>query len=204
MKNNVLYFEGAGWDKVESNGVGNCRIRTAFTNLNGDNIYLEIIQSGRDRTKGFIDFCYKITNDNSIDDCNESRLGYDKKIIDYTKESILNFINNKLNCKFKQIKVLNTYGGYRVFNSKGEHNTYSDYHYGDKFEYNEEVENARKKKGKELHEKFKKIFNQKYDNTSIYPKENDGISRKLNICINVSDEERIKAGYKDRRFTIEF
>ena len=91
-----------------------------------------------------------------------------------------------------------------MFNSKGEHNTYSNYHYGDKFEYNEEVENERKKKGEELHEKFKKIFNQKYDNTSIYPPENDGISKKLNICINVSDEERIKAGYKDRRFTIEF
>lgn len=47
----TLYFEGAGWSDTDSStNVGNCRIRTAFTNDDGRQIYLEM-SSGKERAR---------------------------------------------------------------------------------------------------------------------------------------------------------
>ena len=79
----TLYFEGAGC--VPCNDVENCRIRTAFTNIEGKKIYIEFL-SGYKHTRQkngkivsepgylFCDACFYITDDPEIDDCNKSRL----------------------------------------------------------------------------------------------------------------------------------
>lgn len=82
----TLYFEGVGWsDAVSSKEtVGNCRIRTAFHTINGEQIYLEMgCVSVDEHCKssllrpfapyaGTVTYCYKITND--PEDCNKNNL----------------------------------------------------------------------------------------------------------------------------------
>jgi len=134
MNNNILYFEGAGWSDADSSkatNVSNCRIRTAFVNNEGKMIYLELQGNGKPQYKSygkfsgevldivlFIDFCFEITDINGKnDDCNKSRLGYDKtsmKSIDYTKENIVAWVNKALNCSFDSMEVLHDFEGYRV------------------------------------------------------------------------------------------
>lgn len=214
----TLYFEGAGC--VPSNDVENCRIRTAFTNKEGKKIYLELI-SGCIRTKieygkngrklknpkwitedGYLwcDFCHYITDDPTIDDCNYNRLPCERNMEDnlkYTKENILDFVNKNCNADFDNIVVLDNLAGYRVF-ADGKHDTFAMYNFGDEFEYDAELTEKRIAKVNELKEKFCKLFDQKYDNTSYYIK--DG---KLMVCINVEEKKRIKAGYTERRFSVE-
>lgn len=72
------------------------------------------------------------------------------------------------------------------------------YNYGDTFAYDAELTEKRIAKVAELSEHFKQVFNQEHDNTSYYI-ENGA----LTVCINVSDKDREKAGYTDRRFTVE-
>lgn len=82
----TLYFEGAGWSDAESSKatVGNCRIRTAFHTMNGEQIYLEMSCVSVDKYckspllrafapyAGLVTYCYKITNDS--EDCNKNNL----------------------------------------------------------------------------------------------------------------------------------
>lgn len=203
----VLYFEGAGCDWTKRNDVDNCRIRTAFTNKEGKKIYVELSgfetrdKKGNTTTKGYVDSLHYITSDPKIDDCNNSRLKIEGHELVYTKEGMLNFINQECNCNFTEIKILNTMGGYRVF--KKEHDKIDEqknYNYGDNFIYDAELEQKRLAKKEELSNKFKEEFNQKYDNTSIWcDYENNNI---LHISINVEEEKRLKAGYKERYFDI--
>lgn len=209
----VLYFEGAGC--VPAGEVANCRIRTAFTNDNEKKIYIELLSytvEAIDHKKwkryseyevgtvlGFCDYCHYITDDPSVDDCNESCLPCErKKQFIYTYEGIKNFINENCNASFDEIVVLDNLAGYRVFNDNGKKNTLEMYNYGDTFAYDAELTEKRIAKVAELSEHFKQAFNQEYDNTSYYV-ENGA----LTVCINVSDKDREKAGYTDRRFTVE-
>lgn len=209
----VLYFEGAGC--VPAGEVANCRIRTAFTNDYGKKIYIEFIsytvtnidlkkwnryfEYGAGTVLGFCDCCYYITDDPNVDDCNKSRLSCERNgQFIYTYEGIKNFINASCNASFDEIVVLDDLAGYRVFNDNGKSNTPEAYNYGDTFIYNAELTEKRIAKVAELSKHFKRIFNQKYDNTSYYI-ENGA----LTVCINVSDKDREKAGYTDRRFTVE-
>lgn len=208
----ILYFEGAGC--VSAGEVANCRIRTAFTNDNGKKIYIEFTSytvSEYDHKKwkryfeyeietvlGFCDYCYYITDDASIDDCNESRLSCEcNGQFIYTYEGIKNFINKNCNASFDEIVVLDNLAGYRVFNNSGKHNTSEAYNFGDTFLYNEELTNKRIAKVAELSEHFKRIFNEKYDNTSYYIENDQLIAR-----INVSEAKRLAAGYKEREMII--
>lgn len=134
--NKTLVFEDAGWSDADSSkatNVGNCRIRTAFTNDEGKQIYLEMGSITNYQGKSlkvldyglFVDFCFYITGSN--DDCNISRLPFDKKAYKstkYTKENITKWINENLNCSFATIEVKET--GYRV------HGDYSKYNLMDK------------------------------------------------------------------------
>lgn len=212
----TLYLEGAGCEGTDKGEIPNCRIRTAFTNNEGKKIYLEIlgIEKTMDDLKkykryegyevgeaiGFIDSCHYITDDPMIDDCNNSRLECERKgNISYSYNGILNFINENCNCSFDNIEVLGWMSGYRVF-ADGNRGTFKGYNFGDEFQYNKELESKRISKKNELEEHFCNVFNQKYSNASIWCNGNENT---LNVQINVSEQEREKAGYKERSFTIE-
>lgn len=217
----TLYFEGAGC--VPANDVENCRIRTAFTNKEGEKIYLEMfsgckhikVKCGKNGRKlknpkwiteyGYIccDSCHYITSDKEVDDENYSRLSCERNPelkVKYTKANILAFVNEHCNADFDEIVVLDNLAGYRVFAdyTKDTVNTPLMYNYGDTFEYNAELTKKRRTKVEEMKKDFCKLFNQKYDNTSYYIK--DG---KLIVCINVEEEKRINAGYPERKFVVE-
>lgn len=210
----VLYFEGAGC--AEAGEVANCRIRTAFTNDYGKKIYIELTSYTVEKIDhkkwkryfeykvgtvlGFCDYCHYITDDPSVDDCNKSRLPCERNgEFIYTYEGIRNFINANCNGSFDEIVVLDNLAGYRVFNDNGKKNTLEMYNYGDTFAYDAELTEKRIAKVAELSEHFKQIFfNERYDNTSYYIE--NGV---LNVCLNVSDNVRKKAGYTNRRFTVE-
>lgn len=118
----TLIFEGAGWDKADSSiqsGVGNCRIRTRLRNIEGRLIYLEMGGSqftGKNipsYSKGFnffgrVDHCFY---SDSKWDANRSHSGELSPIqrmhFEYNKESILNFVNQNLNCSFNTIEIIN-------------------------------------------------------------------------------------------------
>lgn len=217
----VLYFEGAGC--VPCNDVENCRIRTAFTNNEGEKVYIEFI-SGYKRTvieygkngrklknpktiseSGYLscDHCHYITDDPGIDDCNVSVLECERNSsiekVKYTKENILNFVNIYCNADFDEIVILDNLAGFRVF-SDGKHNTFSAYNYGDEFNYNKELTEKRIDKVKEMKKYFSKLFIQEFDNTSYYINK-DG---KLEVKINVSDRALQKANWnKNRIFVVE-
>lgn len=219
-KEKILYFEGAGC--VPCNDVENCRIRTAFTNKEGQKIYIEFISGyvtnkieyGKNGRKlknpkyisedGHLicDFCFYITNDPNIDDCNYSTLKCERnqkleKEFKYTKENILNFVNTYCNADFDKIVVLDNLAGFRV-HSNGKRHTYKAYNYGDEFKYNEELTKRRIKKVKELSEHYKKLFDLEYDNTSYYIENNELIVR-----INVSDKQLKETNISQRKFVVE-
>ena len=216
----ILYFEGAGC--VPSNDVENCRIRTAFTNKEGKKIYIEFISGykntvvtvGKNGRKlknpkyisedSYIccDFCHYITDDPTIDDCNYSRLGCERNVniekVKYTKANILAFVNTYCNADFDEVVILDDLAGFRVF-ADGKRNTFAAYNYGDEFEYNAELTKKRIEKVAEMKERFKTLFNQRYDNTSYFV-END----KLVVRLNVSDQALQKAEWtKPRKFIVE-
>ena len=205
------------------NDVENCRIRTAFTNNEGEKVYIEFI-SGYKRTvieygkngrklknpktiseSGYLscDHCHYITDDPGIDDCNVSVLECERNSsiekVKYTKENILNFVNIYCNADFDEIVILDNLAGFRVF-SDGKHNTFSAYNYGDEFNYNKELTEKRIDKVKEMKKYFSKLFIQEFDNTSYYINK-DG---KLEVKINVSDRALQKANWnKNRIFVVE-
>ena len=209
----TLYFEGAGC--APCGEVANCRIRTAFTNDDGKKIYIEFTSYTVEKIDhkkwkryseyevgavlGFCNCCYYITDDPSVDDCNESRLPCEcNGWFIYTYEGIKNFINENCNASFDKIVVLDNLAGFRVHNDSGKYNTSECYNFGDTFVYNEELTKKRIEKVAELKKHFTKIFNQRYDNTSYYIENNA-----LTVCINVAESKRIAAGYTDRKFIVE-
>lgn len=116
-----LYFIGMGWPDADSAGdVENCRIRTILQNNDGLNIFIEL-SAGRNYTlkndcKNYIhgDFSFIVKNQEG--ETIEERFHYNykdiesdlwKQKIEWKKENILNFINNTLNCSFKNIYIDN-------------------------------------------------------------------------------------------------
>lgn len=127
----TLFFEGAGC--VPRGDVENCRIRTAFYNKEGREIYLELsgIESNKYTAKslanftniGFVDYCHYITED--LDDCNKScvrevptGLLVERKHFEYSKDGILKFVNDILFCDFDNIKICDVFDGYQVHQSE--------------------------------------------------------------------------------------
>ena len=216
----ILYFEGAGWAETEKEYGINCRIRTAFTNISGRKIYLEIMAGKKDgkHVKGWewadvpdiyviVDSCHYITDDAKVDDCNFSRicskngkaLEHNFNWMPYTLESILKFVNVNLDCDFDAVEVLPEYAGYRVFGDSKKYGTYAGYNYGDEFQYDEELTKRITAKVEELKENFSKHFDQRYDNTSYWREGNE-----LHYRINVEDKKRKAAGYEERDHVIKF
>ena len=127
----TLIFEGAGWDGAESgieSGVGNCRIRTRIRNNIGRVIYLEM---GGFKTSKHSPLCYKDLNIAShVDHCFyddakwDSNSGYSPMLreitrggFEYNKENIIKFVNEKLNCSFDELQVIND-NSVRVHNTE--------------------------------------------------------------------------------------
>lgn len=210
----ILYFEGAGC--VPCNDVENCRIRTAFTNKDGKKIYIEFLNGYKHTRKGngkvvsepgylSCDSCHYITDDPEIDDCNKSRLSCERNSemekVKYTKENILAFVNENCNADFDEIVVLDSLAGYRVFadlEDPKKRNTSEMYNFGDVFNYDVELTKKRREKVEKMKKKFCVLFNQKYDNTSYFIRNNQLIVR-----INVEEKKRITAGYTEREFIVE-
>ena len=217
----ILYFEGAGC--VPCNDVENCRIRTAFTNKEGKKIYIELL-SGYKHTKveygkngrklkkpkwvsedGYLycDFCFYITDDPNIDDCNKSRLSCERNTeierVKYTKENILAFVNEHCNADFDEIVVLDDLAGYRVHSDSGEYNTSERYNFGDVFIYDADLTRRRREKVEQMKKEFCVLFNQEYDNTSYYVENGE-----LVVRIAVPDKVLKESGWaKGRKFVVE-
>ena len=197
----TLSFEGAGW--VPCNDVENCRIRTAFTNTEGKKIYIEFLSgSGINEGLLFCDYCYYITDDPDIDDCNVSTLhcerNSDLRRVKYNKKNILEFVNKHCNADFDEIIVLDNLAGYRVFTDSGRHNTSERYNFGDVFNYDADLTRRRREKVEEMKKYFSDLFNQKYDNTSYFIENGN-----LTVMLNVEEKKRIAAGYTERKFIVE-
>lgn len=216
MANKVLYFEGAGWDGANEDYNGlNCRIRTAFHDNKGNMIFLELqgchpnqyqLKKYGNLPKTYLrcDSAHFITDDPEIDDCNQSRIKTpdygDMLKISYTLENIRDFVNKHFDSSFDEVVILNDLAGYRVFADRKRigYKKSDQYNFGDCFEYDAELTERRIAKVAELKEYFKKLFNQKYDNTSYYIE-----NGKLTVFISVEESKRIAAGYQERKFTVE-
>lgn len=221
MNKKILYFEGAGC--VPYNDVENCRIRTAFTNIDGKKIYIELISGYKHTTieygkNGrklkhpkmisedgylFCCSCHYITEDPEIDDCNYLCLDCERnqsiEKVKYTKENILAFVNENCNADFEEIVVLDNLAGFRVHSNSGKYNTPERYNYGDLFNYDADLTRRRREKVNEMKKEFCKLFNQKYDNTSYYIE-----NGKLTVRINTYEEALKAANWtKGRKFIVE-
>lgn len=186
----TLYFEGAGC--VPCNDVENCRIRTAFHNKEGRGIYLEL--SGIERNKytakslshfdfiGFVDYCHYITED--LDDCNNSRVidvpigvSVERKHFEYSKKEILNFVNTVLFCDFNDIKICDTFDGYRVHSDKSPIKTgFDKYNFMEEFPYSFELAEARRNVFKKYDEVYRDRCNSKYSVLSVWDVSNEKFS----------------------------
>lgn len=169
--NKTLYFEGAGWSEADSSKetIGNCRIRTAFTNNEGKEIYLEMQTAPKykgkiiERYGLYIDYVHYITDDK--DDCNNSRIPYDyRNTVDnynYSNEDITKWINKHLNCSFKDILALPDLAGYRVHKDNRGYNLVDTFNYG--IELTIKRENI-----KEHFNELEKSEGKKYPNFSLW------------------------------------
>jgi hypothetical protein len=152
----TLFFEGAGRaeaDTSKATDMKNCRVRTAFTNDEGQKIYLEM--TAHEVTKrstpkvqhfgyaGWVTDCSYITGDR--DDYNNNRVkGAEGTVFEYNKENVLRFVNS-LGCSFEKVETLPDLAGYRVFKEGRE-----GYNYGDEFIYNPE----RTARAEKIHKHF--------------------------------------------------
>lgn len=211
----ILYFEGAGCvHGYGDSDIENCRIRTAFTNNQGKKIYLELTSQEvkkvdhkkynrfKEYPVGFclawIDFCHYITEDK--DDCNESTISFERSFrFHYTKEDLLKFINEKLDCSFESVVILNELTNFCVHSRKNRSGRGFDrYNYGDEFSYDEEKTKKRLAKRDELKAYFEQFM--QYDNSSYWVEEETG---NLIVRINTYDEVFKKMKFKERQFVIE-
>jgi len=205
MKNNILYFEGAGgdYDSNEKSDIGNYRIRTAFKNDEGKLIYLEM--GGHDfgdKKKGthwktHIDHLFYITNDND-DNCNNNRINYNwqdiKDNVTYTKKDIIKCINKLCNTNFDTMEVLDFMENYRV------HGGNYKYNLMDSHIVNKKRTEARKKVYKEVDMDYRKKLNEKYSKISLLKMDDESIT----IRCYASSQSMLEAGLteQDREKTI--
>jgi|LSQX01.3.fsa_nt_gb hypothetical protein len=183
----VLYFEGAGWEGADSskNTIGNCRIRTAFTNNKGEKIYLEMGASTVYNKKTVVkyglcvDHLFNITGDDQ--DINKNFIPIDyqdlRENYSYTTEDITRWINENLDCDFDTIMALPWLSGYRVHAEGG------GYNLADNFVFDEELFNRRKKVENYFNE-IEKSGGKKYPNFSLWVDETEEDVLHLLRCFN--------------------
>jgi hypothetical protein len=198
----VLFFEGAGC--VERGDVENCRIRTAFTNDEGKQIYLELMGFERNKEKympyevvGYVDYCHYAENIGKegyteYENVPEVKRGTN---FEYSKTGILQFVNETLHCSFDEIKITDIFDGYRVHKDGG-------YNFMEDFIYNpvkaEKARLAFDKIDKEIRAKLC----EKYSKISLQSIEDDSIT----VRCYASDVSMEAHGMdsKQRVFTVKF
>lgn len=186
----VLFFEGAGC--VERGEVENCRIRTAFMNDEGKGIYLELFgmevnNKSPERWKkyvnaGFIDYCHyteqerikriqswtkKVYYEYQYKTIKEIEYGLN---FEYSKQGILNLVNEHLKCSFTEIKVLDSFDGYRVHKDGGGYNFIED------FEYKPEIAAARRKAFNDIDMQIREQLCEKYSKISLQDMDDESIT----------------------------
>jgi hypothetical protein len=126
IKPKILIFEGAGWEKAEHNGVGNCRIRATFKNKNGQGVYIELIghkphthspeSVKRYNFAGFVSHLF-YTKDKKTNYTPALRR-LERVTFEYTKENILTLVNSlEVGGDFTDIEVRNE--GWNGFSING-------------------------------------------------------------------------------------
>lgn len=125
----TLKFEGAGWSKADSNGVGNCRIRATFLDKKGNAIYLELgfhkvgshsinFYKGRFENPWHIThvFYLKDKDNHRSKEFSHLEINWKESCREYTKENILWLVNNCLGCDYDTIEVINdfVYDGFKL------------------------------------------------------------------------------------------
>ena len=116
-----LIFEGAGC--VPRGELENCRIRTAFHDSEGREIYLEIIGSANPNMKkikdsdvlGFIDFAFHIDEE---DGPTMQRWIRNITKISYTRECILDYVELISGVRFDGMEIVE-YNTYHVHDGNG-------------------------------------------------------------------------------------
>lgn len=197
----VLFFEGAGC--VERGDVENCRIRTAFKNDEGVKIYLELLGTEVTRNSpvrwhqytnaGYVDYCYELYDDGYSD---AIRFDIESKNFEYSKQGILDFVNQELGCSFTDICVTDCFYGYHVHRPKGRYTLMDDYAFD-----HEKAAAARKaydKIDKEIREKL----GEKYSKISLHELGEDSIT----VRCYASDKSMIEHGMDPlkRYITVKF
>ena len=195
----VLYFEGAGMNTYESGeDVGNHRIRTAFLNNEGKAIYLEIIGHKFNNKKcnywqSHIDYVFYIPGSGEEE---KKYLHFDNfKKEGYTKEKIIKWINENLNCNFDTMLVLPRFEGYRVHADEGGYNLI------DNHKVNLKRAAAREEAYNKIDLEYRKKLNSKYSVIHLLKLEESS----LTVRCYASKEQLKAAGLtdKDREIKIE-
>ena len=195
----VLFFEGAGC--AERGDLENCRIRTAFRNDEGKAFYLE--PSGiepykkvPDRLKyfkniGFVDYCYELGNDGE-----KIRFDVEKQNFEYSKQSVLDFVNREMGCSFTDIVITDMFYGYRVHKDGGGYNFMEDH------DWNVEKAHAVRQAFFNIDMKIRKQLGEKYSKISLWEIGTDTIT----VRCYASDKSMRDHGMDpDNRFiTVEF
>jgi len=102
----TLIFEGAGWadaDNSKSTDLGNCRIRATFENTKKAGIYLEMSCHSEE---WHISHLFKTRDQKTNHTPEFKHLQRIKR--EYSKKSLLNFVNEELECSFDNIEVDNS------------------------------------------------------------------------------------------------
>lgn len=194
----VLFFEGAGC--AERGDLENCRIRTAFRNDEGKAFYLEL--SGFEKHKwtpdylkhfenvGHIDYCYELGKDGE-----KLRADIERKNFEYSRQSILDFVNREMGCSFTDIVITDMFYGYRVHKDGGGYNFMEDH------DWNVEKAHAARQAYFDLDMKIRKQLGEKYSKISLWEIGSDSITVK---CY-ASDKSMLAHGMdpKNRFITVE-
>ena len=209
----ILYFEGVGLEHTEKEYGMNCRIRTAFHNIEGAPYFLEVTcmhtskeqrrnpcyMAGFPRYKNYLGLssALKLSRNGSTglnirEELPPGLFGMDVR---YTADAVLKLVNSGFDCRFDEIKVLPRLSGYHAWKDKPKRNGYP-VTFGDAFKYDEEMTMRRhaamERFSKELSQKG--MFGGRHDNTSY----GCASSGNLSVRLNISDQEMAKHGFKDR------
>lgn len=193
----VLFFEGAGC--AERGDLENCRIRTAFRNDDGKAFYLEL--SGFEKHKwtpdylkhfenvGHIDYCYELGNDGE-----KLRADIEKKNFEYSRQSILDFVNREMGCSFTDIVIADMFYDYRVHKDGGGYNFMEDH------DWNVEKAHAARQAYFDLDMKIRKQLGEKYSKISLCEIGSDSIT----VRCYASDKSMLAHGMdpKNRFITV--
>jgi hypothetical protein len=198
----TLYFEGAGmnYEANEYSDVCNYRPRTAFTNNNGQKIFIELGHCARYNKHLkpvfewalYISHAFYITDDPDNDDCNKNRIAFDWQDIranyTFTKKDITKIINKVCKADFDTIEVLSDFYGYRVFEQDRTVNLI------DNHIVNKDRADTREAAFNLVDKRYRSLLNSKYSVISLISMEDESIK----IRCYASDEELKKAGITER------